>query len=92
MKRIHAAIAVLTLLAAATTLGAQNSADERIRRIENGLLPPVLIKGQPIRTLKLEDRMRELNIPGVERRRVRERPHRVDARVGDGGRRGGTAG
>jgi CubicO group peptidase (beta-lactamase class C family) len=65
MKRIHAAIAVLTLLAAAATLGAQNPPDERIRRIENGLLPPVLVKGQPIRTLKLDDRMRELNIPGV---------------------------
>lgn len=65
MKRIQRAIGILTMLAAAATLGAQNPADERIRRIENGLLPPVIVKGQPIRSLKLEDRMRELNVPGV---------------------------
>ena len=64
-KQFRAAIAVLTLLAAAATLSAQNAADERVRRIENGLLPPVLIKGQPLRTLKLDERMRELNVPGV---------------------------
>ena len=64
MTRIHAAFVVLSLLAAAT-LAAQKPADDRIRRIENGLLPPVLIKGHPIRTLKLEERMRELKIPGV---------------------------
>jgi CubicO group peptidase (beta-lactamase class C family) len=34
-------------------------------RIENGLLPAVVIKGSEPRTAKLVDRMRELNIPGV---------------------------
>ena len=67
MKPTRVAGALLTLLtmsAAAATLTAQN-VDERVRRVENGLLPPVVIKGQPIQTLKLEDRMRELKIPGV---------------------------
>lgn len=64
MKRTRAAVCLLTLVAAAATTGAQN-ADERIRRVENGLLPPVVVKGQPIQTLELEDRMRELKIPGV---------------------------
>jgi len=65
MKRIRAAIGLLTILTAATTLWAQGPADERIRRIENGLLPPVVIKGQPTRTSKLQDRMQELTVPGV---------------------------
>ena len=64
MKRTRAAVALLTMMTSAATLGAQN-ADERVRRVENGLLAPVVIKGQPIQTLKLEDRMRELKIPGV---------------------------
>ena len=54
---------LLTLLAAA--IAAQSATDDRIRRIEAGLLPPVVLKGQPLRPSKLEDRMRELKIPGV---------------------------
>lgn len=65
MRRTCAAIALMTMVATAVTIAAQNSADERIRRIENGLIPPVVLKGQPIPTSKLEDRMRELKIPGV---------------------------
>jgi CubicO group peptidase (beta-lactamase class C family) len=53
------------LVAAAAALAAQSPADERIRRIEAGLLPPVILKGQPLRTSKLDDRMRDLKIPGV---------------------------
>jgi CubicO group peptidase (beta-lactamase class C family) len=64
MKRTRLACALLTIAAAAATLAAQN-AEERIRRVENGLLPPVVVKGQPLQTLKLEDRMRELKVPGV---------------------------
>jgi CubicO group peptidase (beta-lactamase class C family) len=65
MHPTRSAIAALTLVAAAATLAAQGPADERIRRIENGLLPPVVVKGQPARTMKLDDRMRELKVPGV---------------------------
>ena len=39
--------------------------DERIRRIEAGLLPPVILKGQPLTTSTLEERMQALKIPGV---------------------------
>ena len=65
MKRIQVAIGMLMTLAAAATPGAQSSTAERIRRIENGLLPPVIVKGQPLRPLVLENRMRELLVPGV---------------------------
>ena len=39
--------------------------DERIRRVENGLLGPVLIKGETAMPMKLEDRMKKYNVPGV---------------------------
>lgn len=65
MRRIHAAIGILITLAVAATPGAQPSTADRIRRIENGLLPPVIVKGQPLRPLLLENRMRELLVPGV---------------------------
>lgn len=64
MKRTQLVVGILTVLAAAT-LRAQHAADERIRRIENGLLPPVVVKGQTVHILKLEERMRELMVPGV---------------------------
>ena len=38
---------------------------QRIRRIENGLLLPVVIRGQPLEPMKLADRMRFFNTPGV---------------------------
>ncbi len=64
MTRTRLALALMTMAAAATN-AAQSPGDERVRRIENGLIPPVILKGQPVRTSKLEDRMRELKIPGV---------------------------
>lgn len=56
---------VVMMLAGAAAIAAQSPGDERIRRIEAGLLPPVVLKGQPLRTPKLDERMRELKIPGV---------------------------
>ncbi len=45
---------------------AQNySLDERIRRVENGLLAPVIIKGEPSAAMKLADRMQFYKTPGV---------------------------
>jgi CubicO group peptidase (beta-lactamase class C family) len=49
---------------------AQESSDEsnlntRIARIENGFLPPVTIKGQPVHTMKIADRMKFYRVPGV---------------------------
>jgi CubicO group peptidase (beta-lactamase class C family) len=65
MRRTRTAIALPVMVVAAATIAAQSAVDERIHRIENGLVPPVVLKGQPIPTSKLEDRMRELNTPGV---------------------------
>ena len=65
MKHIRAAIGILVTLAVAATPGAQPSTADRIRRIENGLLPPVIVKGQPLRPQVLEIRMRELMVPGL---------------------------
>src|SRR5258707_13752388 len=48
---------------------AQQAEDEgsaaRIARIENGLLPAVVIKGQSARTMKLSERMQFYKGPGV---------------------------
>jgi CubicO group peptidase (beta-lactamase class C family) len=41
----------------------QSAADPRIGRVENGLLPPVLVKGQ--KAWNILDRMKFYNIPGV---------------------------
>ncbi len=38
---------------------------ERIQRVENGLLFPVVVKGQTSEPMKLVDRMRSTNTPGV---------------------------
>jgi len=45
----------------------QNTSDvkRRIERVENGLLLPVVVKGQPILSMKLADRMRYFNTPGA---------------------------
>ncbi|HVF47359.1 MAG TPA: serine hydrolase domain-containing protein, partial [Pyrinomonadaceae bacterium] len=40
-------------------------AKERIARIENGLLPPVVVKGEPILPMRLRDRMQFYKTPGV---------------------------
>ncbi len=53
----------LGLCAFALTLHA--AADERITRIENGLREPVAVRGAPVRTMRLSDRMRDLHVPGV---------------------------
>jgi CubicO group peptidase (beta-lactamase class C family) len=39
--------------------------EQRIRRIENGLLPPVIVKGEPSVPMKLVDRMGAYKTPGV---------------------------
>jgi len=39
--------------------------EQRIRHIQNAILPPVLIKGEPLSTTTLADRMAALHVPGV---------------------------
>ncbi|HYL95099.1 MAG TPA: hypothetical protein VET69_04765, partial [Terriglobales bacterium] len=35
----------------------RNATEDQIHNVENGLLPPVVIKGQPLIPMRLEDRM-----------------------------------
>ena len=65
MTKLRTSTLLTMLVTAAATVAAQSPIEERIRRIAAGLLPPVVLKGQPLRTAKLEERMRELKIPGV---------------------------
>jgi CubicO group peptidase (beta-lactamase class C family) len=48
-------------------LAAQTPAalEQRIQRLQDGLLPSVIVKGEPVPTTKLADRMAELHVPGV---------------------------
>jgi CubicO group peptidase (beta-lactamase class C family) len=52
---------------AATAQESSNEPDPRARidRIENDLLPPIVIKGQPVPTMKIADRMAHYKVPGV---------------------------
>ena len=48
-----------------TVAKSQNDVAGRIRRIENGLLPAVIVKGEPNAAMKLADRMQFYKTPGV---------------------------
>ena len=45
--------------------GSGNQVQESISRVENGLLPAVLIKGEPVTTMNLAERMKNYNVKGV---------------------------
>jgi CubicO group peptidase (beta-lactamase class C family) len=65
-KSFSSILLAFSALALATTSGqsyAQSGADPRIGRVENGLLPPILVKGQ--KAWNILDRMKFYNIPGV---------------------------
>src|SRR5450432_114324 len=42
-----------------------SAARERIQRIENGLLPAIIVKGQDAQGMNLQERMKHYNVPGV---------------------------
>jgi CubicO group peptidase (beta-lactamase class C family) len=42
-----------------------SAARERIQRIENGLLPAIMVKGQDARGMNLQERMTHYKVPGV---------------------------
>jgi CubicO group peptidase (beta-lactamase class C family) len=66
MKKIlRSAAGVLMLAAATATLTARDDVELRVGRVENGLVPPVVLAGRPVKTARLRDRMRELKIPAV---------------------------
>lgn len=67
LRNFLSALLILSFLSAA--VGLPRDGDliaERISRVENGLLPPNVIKGRPLPRMKLADRMRHWNgVPGV---------------------------
>jgi CubicO group peptidase (beta-lactamase class C family) len=42
-----------------------NQIQERIKRVETGLLPPFTIKGEPVGTMNIAERMKHYNVKGV---------------------------
>ncbi|HMC26759.1 MAG TPA: hypothetical protein VKM56_03080, partial [Verrucomicrobiae bacterium] len=56
----------LATVEAQKAANAPDSAEQeaRIARIENGLLPAVVIKGQPAPTMTVADRMKHYHVPG----------------------------
>jgi CubicO group peptidase (beta-lactamase class C family) len=63
--RVRGAIGVFFLVCCVAALGAQVPVGIRISRVENSLVGPVVVKGRPLKLVKLEDRMRELKVPAV---------------------------
>ncbi|MGH7597309.1 MAG: serine hydrolase [bacterium] len=53
----------LSLILIATALFGQAALESRVQRVENGLLPAVLVKGDP--TWTLQERMQHYKVPGV---------------------------
>jgi CubicO group peptidase (beta-lactamase class C family) len=66
-RNFLSALLILSVLNAAASLPRdKDSIDARISRVENGLLPPNVIKGKPLPRMKLSDRMKHWNkVPGV---------------------------
>jgi CubicO group peptidase (beta-lactamase class C family) len=56
---------VLLLAAHAAVLANPDALEERIQRIENGLLPTVLVKGETPQSTRLADAMAAAQVPGV---------------------------
>ena len=58
---------ILCALFAGASMAAQPhpTIGQRISRIERALVPPVIVTGRPVRMATLEERMRELKVPGV---------------------------
>jgi CubicO group peptidase (beta-lactamase class C family) len=59
---------VPVLIAAVVAVGLQAqppTTEARVARIERALLPPVIVKGRTLETKSLQERMRELKVPGV---------------------------
>lgn len=61
-NRWQKGVALLTLVVMSSALvlraNPQNSAEQRIKRVENGLLPPVVLKGETPVRMNIQDRMK----------------------------------
>jgi CubicO group peptidase (beta-lactamase class C family) len=58
-------VAVSAPVAQAPVQSSASNVEERIARIEHGLLPSVLVKGEPLPNMNLVDRMSFYKVPGV---------------------------
>jgi CubicO group peptidase (beta-lactamase class C family) len=58
-------VGVVGLVTGAAVFAGGKNVEQRIRRIEDGLLPPVLVQDEPPLLTGLPARMAELHIPGV---------------------------
>src|SRR5688572_25050927 len=59
------ALSIATLIAAIPAVASERTADPRIQRFENGLLPRVVLKESLGHTASITQRMRDLGIPGA---------------------------
>jgi len=57
-------VAGICLQTAAAT-GQDTSISQKIKQLENGLLPAIMLKGQPPQVYKLEERMQHYHVPAV---------------------------
>ncbi len=64
MKRCMVAAIFVGLIGPATA-ASPTSADEHIRRVQEGIVPPVLVTGESPAMPSLSQRMTELKVPGV---------------------------
>ena len=58
-------LSLVCALLVGATVAAQHPVAQRVLRVERGLVPPVVVSGRPLRSSNLEDRMRDLKVPGV---------------------------
>ena len=54
---------VVAVLLSVWTLGAQ--VEEKTRRVENGLIPAIVVKGRPVPKFTIGERLKEYKVPGV---------------------------
>ncbi|WP_228486754.1 serine hydrolase domain-containing protein [Paludibaculum fermentans] len=64
-SRTWIAAAAVCLLAAGPAARAASPLDERIARVENGLLKPNRLKGSPAERMKIAERLAHYKVPGV---------------------------
>ena len=65
MKTIQALIFLFISFACSTPETTKIDLEERISKVENGLVPARQIKGEEVPVYNLEDRLKELGIPGL---------------------------
>jgi CubicO group peptidase (beta-lactamase class C family) len=63
LRPTHAALSAPA--ARASAQGSASSVQDRVARVEHGLLPPVSVKGEPTRAMNLADRLAFYKVPGV---------------------------